>query len=460
MQNFFIVLVSLITLYLSFRLFEKGAGTLSPLRLNTISYVFYVQIVLMTFVGSVFVACNLLDFHYLVQPVSDSTKIYAWLGVLYSMIAMPLAMIALNFVFKVNTRQEFYEYIHKPVYFRQGPLLSFCVLLLFTSISFLVLLYTLTSSEHVPFFTILKGDLAQAAIQRVEVRRNFEGSEYIRNLLGYLMMPIFTYYAAIHAFEKKGLIYWLFFIFNFLMAAFLLVYDTQKAPIVFFILGFLILYTLLRGGVSRKKFIIFFTVAISLIAFGYTLTTETAFWAQITNYDSALWGRIFITEYGGYLLSLELFPDTITQPTWYIGLPSFILDSLGLKNEESARLLMKYINPTGVSTGEANLISSYYLGEAWANYGLIGILLAPFIVGVIVQSVHIFLLKKPKEPLTMAFYSYMTVKWLLSSGFTNFLYLKILLYPFIFYFFFQMLMRTLGNKKIHSGDSAISRSAL
>lgn len=451
MQNIIIILTSLIVLLVSFLLFSKAAGSLSPLKLNTISYVFYVQIFLMTFIGSTMAACKVLDFHYLVKPVTDTTKILAWLGVLYSMIAMPVAMIGVNMAFKLNARKAFNDYINKPIEFNQGPTLSVVILLLFTTLSTFTLLYTVMSSEYVPFLTLLKGNISEAAIQRVDVRRNFAGSEYVRNLLGYLLMPIFAYYAAIYAIGKRKFIYWLIFVVNFLLASLILVYDTQKAPVVFFIIGFLILYTLVKGGVSKKKFLIYFICSIFLIAAGYSLTTEKDMLGQIFSYDSALWGRIFITEYGGYLLSLELFPDIITQPTWYIGMPSFILDFFKLPNEESARLLMKYINPEGVALGEANLISSYYLAEAWANYGLAGLLIAPFVVGIVVQSVHVFLLKNAKEPLIMAFYASITVKWLLSSGFVNFLYLKIILYPLIFYFILRLVINSLGNKKIAAG---------
>jgi oligosaccharide repeat unit polymerase len=447
MQVIIIISVSFVVLLVSYWLFSKAAGSLSPLKLNTISYVFYVQIVMMTFVGSILVACNLLDFHYLVKPVKDVTKIYAWLGVLYSMIAMPIGMILLNKIFRLNAVKAFHAYIKKPVFIRQGPVLSMAIVSVFTIISLLVLLYTIHYSESVPFLTLLRGNMRLAAIERTEIRSAFGGIEYIRNLLGYLMMPVIAYYVFILAYVKRNLLYWILFLLNFCMAAMLLVFDIQKAPVVFFVIGILILYTLLEGGFSRKKFLTFFVTAICLIGVGYVLTTSKNFWDQISNYDSALWGRIFITEYGGYLLSLELFPDKITQPTWYIGLPSFILDFFHLKNEESARLLMKYINPVGVARGEANLISSYYLGEAWANYGWIGIILAPFIVGFVVQSVHIFLLKHPKEPLIMAFYAYITVRWLLSSGFVTFLYLKIILYPLIFYFLFKFLMQLMANKK-------------
>lgn len=449
MQVVFILIVSLIVLIISFKLFSAAAGTLSPLKLNTISYVFYVQIVAMTFVGSILVACNAVDYHYLIIHLSNKTKIYAWLGVLYSMIAMPIAMILLNHAFRIKIKSKFQNYVSKPIEFDYSNKLSITVLTIFTMISVAVLSYTFINSESIPILTLLRGQKELAAIQRVETRSLFGGIEYIRNLLGYLMMPIIAYYAAIFALEKRKLIYWIFFIANFLMASLLLSYDIQKAPLVFFFIGFLILYTLMRGGVTKKRFITYGIIALVLISGAYSVTSDKNMISQLTDFGSALWGRIFISEYAGYALSLEYFPDIITQPTWYIGLPSFVLSFFDLPNVESARLLMMKINPEGVASGEANLISSFYMGEAWANYGWIGFLLSPFIVGFVVQSVHLFLLRHKKEPLIMAFYSYLTVRWLLSSGFVYFLYLKIIIYPLIFYFLFRMLIVSLSRLRAY-----------
>jgi hypothetical protein len=447
MQTAIILLVSLFVFLISYKLFETAAGTLSPLRLNTISYVFYIQIVVLTFIGSILVACHMVDQQYLISRASDKIKVLAWLGICYSMIAMPLSMIALNAAFNLRPKKAFNEYIARPVYFQQGPTLSKVALLVFSGISFLTLIYTIMYSDSVPLFTLLSGDKELAAKERVDVRYMFHGSVYIRNLFGYLMTPIVAYYSAIYAIEKKSFFYKLIFLGNALMAIFLLAFDTQKAPIVFFIFGFLIIWTLIRGGISRKRLMIFGALGLLLIAGGYSFTQGVNALDQLTNIGSSMWGRIFVSEYGGYVLSLEFFPDQIQNPTWFIGLPQAVVTAMGYPNIESARLIMMHINPEGVKAGHANLISSYYMGEAWANYGWFGLLLSPIIVGLVLQSVHIFLLKQPKHPLIIAFYALLTVRWLLSSGFVNFLYLKAILYPLIFYYLYKFILQVLRTKK-------------
>jgi hypothetical protein len=309
-----------------------------------------------------------------------------------------------------------------------------------TIMSFAVLLYILNSNKQIPLVTLLKGNLSQAAEERVTVRRSFGGIIYIKNLLGYLLIPTFTYFAYIYFSLKRNFYSRIIFIFLFICSSILLVYDIQKAPLVFFLMGFVVIQTLINNGISRIKFGIFIIVGLLIVVGGYYLTGGKGI-EQLFDPKSALWSRTFISSYGGYVLSLELFPNTITQPTWQIGIPSIILNTLDLPNTESARLLMMHINPMGVASGEANLISSYYLGEAWANYGIIGIITAPFVVGFVVQSVHVFLLRHKKEPLIIAFYAYITTHWLLISGYVNILYLKQLVFPVFFYFTIKIIVK-------------------
>jgi len=445
--NCFIVVISIIVFVISFLLFKQAAGSLSLLKLNTVSYVFYFQIIISAFIGSVIVALNLADYHYMVSLVENKYKIWAWIGVLYSMIVMPISMNLLNILFKVDSKSSLNKSIEGDMEYTIGPTLSNLILLLMFVHSIIILVYVLSSNKHIPLVTLLQGDIEQAAIERVYVRRNFGGIIYIKNLLGLILMPIFSYFSFLMWQKNKSILRFSLFIMINFATVFLLTYDIQKAPVVFFLFGYVILLTFIRGGISKRTFILFVSFGLLMILLGYYLTGEGGV-TQFLDIKSAFYGRLFISGYGGYLLSLKLFPNIITQPLWYIGIPGFILDFFNLPNIESARLLAIYINPEGVAAGTANLVSSYYLGEAYANYGILGLLIAPVIVGVVIQSVHIILLKSKKTPLILSFYAFITVKWLLNAGFVNFLYLKIVLFPFLLYLITRCIIKLLANKRI------------
>ncbi|HIB83632.1 MAG TPA: hypothetical protein EYN27_07765 [Rhodospirillales bacterium] len=130
----------------------------------------------------------------------------------------------------------------------------------------------------------------------------------------------------------------------------------------------------------------------------------------------------------------------ITDQTYAVGLPSILLKDMGLNVVESARLLKMHVHPETIAAGSGNLYSGFYMGEAWANYGYIGLVIAPLFVGFVIQTVHLFLLLNKKRPLILAFYVGLTVKWVVGAGFTNFLFLKLLIWPLILYLAFNFLL--------------------
>ncbi|MBA3900454.1 MAG: oligosaccharide repeat unit polymerase [Bacteroidetes bacterium] len=419
---------------------------MSLFKLNTVSYVFYFQIITSAFVGSILLATGSIDYHPMVQGISYGTKISAWAWVMYSMLTLPLAMLFLNYIFRFQPKAAFNDYLNKPFDFQSNDFLNKMILSGMVLFAILILWYIFHYTNRIPIITLLtENNPEQAGIDRVDSKRSFSGLDYIKNLGGVVLVPTLAYFSYIFMVKKKNFFYVICFLFLFFISTVLLIYDIQKAPVAFFLFGFLILHTFLFGGVSAKKFLIFTGLGIGLLLLGYQYTSNVNAFDQFTRFNSAFYGRIFISGYLGFPLSLELFPEIIKQPTYQIGLPGFILNFLNLENTESARLLMAHINPEGYEKGSANLVSSYFLGEAYANYGYIGLLIAPLIVGFVVQSVHIFLLKRPKDPLLLAFYASITVKWLLGAGFVSFLYLKIIFFPLVLYFLVKIIINTLKH---------------
>lgn len=429
-----ILCISAVCVIISFLLFQRAAGSMSVLRLNTISYVFYFQILTTGVVGSILLALGKIDFHYLAEPLSRETKVEAWAWVMYSIITLPIAMNLLNYMFKVRARQEFRDYIRKPAKVTFNDRSQLLILSMMLGVSAFLVAYIAYYTERMPIMTLLSGNMEQAMVDRVSAKSAFHGSDYVKGTFVQTLIPVFSYYGVIIAMQRRKLIFWGLSLALIGLAAFMAIYDTQKAPLAFYLLGFLIIYTLVKGGISPVRFAVILGTGVSAIVLGYVFTTDANFLDQITRYESGFYGRLFISGYMAFPLSLELFPKEFPEAALYLsGIPYPILRFFGVEHIESARLIMMYINPEGVAAGTANLVSGYYMGEAYASYGYIGMIAAPFVVGAVVQVVHIYLLRKPKDPLIMAFYAYLTIKWLLGAGFVSFLYLKIILFPFILY---------------------------
>ena len=55
-------IITIIIVLISMQLFKTACGSLSLNKLNTISYVFYFQLIIMTVIGSVFVVTGYADY--------------------------------------------------------------------------------------------------------------------------------------------------------------------------------------------------------------------------------------------------------------------------------------------------------------------------------------------------------------------------------------------------------------
>lgn len=433
-MNALIIIISILCTIASIELFRRACGSMSLLRLNTVSYVFYVQIVTSGLIASVLLAIGALDYNSDVRLISDEVKIEAWIWTMYSIIIMPLGMLALNRFLRIEGRKAFLNFLKAPVEIRGTYERNQLAILALTVFGIAVLAYVLLSTERVPLYTlIVEGDVGQANIDRISSRRNFGGIVHIKNLLGLIVVPVISYYSYILLRVFKTRYFFLFFLVNFSVGALMVSHDIQKAPIAFFVLGFGLVEVFVSKGISVKTFLIFLGIPVVLILVGYSMTSDRNAFDQLLRFNSAFYGRTFVVGYYGFPLSLELFPNVITDPTHAIGVPRFLIGEGSEELRESARLLKMYAHPETIKTGKGNLYSGFYMGEAWANYGYIGLVIAPLIVGFVIQSVHLFVLHHKKNPWLLAFYAGITVKWVVGAGFVNFLFLKLLIWPFILY---------------------------
>ena len=94
---------------------------------------------------------------------------------------------------------------------------------------------------------------------------------------------------------------------------------------------------------------------------------------------------------------------------------------------------MEIFNNSGVKEGTAGVMNSIYLAEAYANFGIIGILISPWLVAFIMSIVSNFILKQRKTPMNIVLYLIVTYTFsnLLIGGFVDFFYNIGLVFSFI-----------------------------
>jgi hypothetical protein len=140
----------------------------------------------------------------------------------------------------------------------------------------------------------------------------------------------------------------------------------------------------------------------------------------------------------GLALTFDVFPEIhpflkgASFPDWFVGL-------FGMESVRSARILMQEVNPTGVRNGTAGVINSLFVAEAYANFGLAGLILAPIYVGIFIYFIHRSLNFGSRTPEQIAFLTYFIFSLPILGGIVGFIWNVNWLF---LYFTFFILRRT------------------
>ena len=453
----FYLIASLAVLAVSFSLFKKAAGTMALNKLNMPSYIFYFHFFSMSFWGSILVV-NHIDNHYLINRLAyDSSRLYGWLAIMYSMICVPAGMLIANIFFKNHDMKKLTDSYAKsriiPLLSEKDSYIKFFLLLL-SAISVFSVMYTFKSIGTIPILSLVKGESAKfLAKLRIDSSRGFQGNVYIRNIFAIGLTPILSYIAFAYykmTKSKKDLLWFLIMVVAGVMIS---TYSLEKSPLLIYMIGFLLLKTLIDGRVSKKLFV--FTglalMTILILAYIFIMGADTdKIYKLFLSPNTGITGRIILSQSAGTFFSFDIFPARHD----FLGISSFsnlVSEIFAMpKSDRSARIIMSIIMPSAVEEGTAGVMNSLFIGEAWADFGLAGVLFSPFWVGFVIQWSYILLLKAEKTPLFLALAVYLTLKWPVSGGFNDFVYnasIVTMLFVFIIIISSALMLRMINTGK-------------
>ncbi|MEO0969906.1 MAG: oligosaccharide repeat unit polymerase, partial [Cyanobacteria bacterium J06639_18] len=236
------ILISIAVLVISYLLFSQVAGSMSLQKINMISWVFFYQLFLHCFIGSILVVYNI-DNHYLIHYiVNEKVRIYGWLAVLYTMIAMPIGMLIAKKIFNITSIKFLLKrYIKSPIsnYISVKDNYIRILLYILSGFSFLVVIYTIITVGGLGLQSILYSVEPEAlARQRIEAGREFGGNIYLRNIFGITLTPILAYIAYGYWKITKSSNDLIWFLFLLLLSLIITTYNLEKSPIFTFLIGF------------------------------------------------------------------------------------------------------------------------------------------------------------------------------------------------------------------------------
>ena len=162
------------------------------------------------------------------------------------------------------------------------------------------------------------------------------------------------------------------------------VLSLTKSKAILFILSIL----MVRSWNSRIKFsAIFFKIVpflfFLLVLAWFFLVKNTELDYLLSPFNTGLIGRIFVSEISSLYSHLSIFGDSVP----HIGLSSlssFLSRTLAIDSlSRSGRIVLETISPSWVDQGFGGVYNTVFFGEAFANFGTVGLILSPLIVCIV-----------------------------------------------------------------------------
>lgn len=271
---------------------------------------------------------------------------------------------------------------------------------LFFLLSLGVLFLYLDKINNIALFSLFSNGIEQAKIDRSNMINNFPGKFhwyklFIRDLLNFLAFSLFANYLV----SKKKL-HLLFFMLVFLSAMFTSIMTTEKGHIIWLIIGMFLVYVLtMKNGVYPFKIIFkvgFILIAILVFLYIYMMGSE-----DVSSALNALFSRAFSGSIMPAYFYIEYFPQkhdflygqSFPNPA---GIFSFTPYSLAIE-------MHHYIFSNKENTDVIGSAASVFWVEAYANLGVLGVLLIPMFVAFMIYLLDFIIDKLELTPLKIGF---------------------------------------------------------
>ncbi|NFP65488.1 oligosaccharide repeat unit polymerase, partial [Clostridium botulinum] len=259
--------------------------------------------------------------------------------------------------------------------------------------------------------------------KRINISHGNYMNQYIQNLLVLGLTPILSYLSYIYYKCTKTNRWKILFFVLFIASIFLKTYNYAKTPVVFYIFVFILINIVIEGSIPIRKLLTVLVLCVSIILLMY-IKIGYDFNKGLDIYNGPI-GRTIFTQVGTLFLHVDLFPYYIP----YLGGRSFSPTILklflgGVSQFRSGRVVMNFYSPEKVVGGTAGVMNSLFIGEAYANFGTIGVLSSVLYIGVLLSIILIIFVKIKKTPINIVIY--VTITSILASasqgGFIDFVY--------------------------------------
>ena len=264
---------------------------------------------------------------------------------------------------------------------RQLSRCEFFWVVVFVLICVAVLVVYLMKVPSIAILTALKEGFVAGQKARSQMGNDFVGKYHWYKLFmrDGLFLATFVLYANWLIKVRKGMFDVLFFFATFFITIFSVVSATEKGPVVTLIVGMFLVYVIVkRGGTYPLKGVL----TIGVFVFTALVAAYVNFMGSMGIFSAikSIFSRAFTGQITPAYWYLEYFP----QFHDFLAGRSFP-NPMGILPFENYRLsveIMNYFHPDILNSGVVGSAPTVYWAEMYANFGVIGVVVSPFFVGI------------------------------------------------------------------------------
>jgi len=422
--------LALVFLIISFFLYKKVAWKLT---LPSFTSFFYFYYIIFAFVGALLFVLKIY-FPYPENTFSVNNRVLLQVFLLVSggLIVIGVVMLMVQSFFGFNPKKDIKNYFYKPidniVSKRESFFLPFFWLNFFIGLIFIGIILWQARRQIIslPIFSVFYSQLEYLKL-RIIIADVLGKRHWL--IAGTMLLKLNTYISFIFASLKKTWKWKITFFFFFFLTLSVVSIPGTKGRILFIFIQLILIkffldYRKWKLSIKKIKKLYFkhivigllIFISISFILFGYF--TENPFLVM-----NAISKRVFLDQIAGIYHILNLYPDQLN-----------FLYGKGFSNPGGilpyepvfvSHQIASYLFPLSVRSKTFLSMSTIFYGEAYANFGWIGVITFLFIVGIIIQVINVFFIRHfRKNAITLSVYVILTTEWI----FTSFVDLNVIIF--------------------------------
>jgi len=207
--------------------------------------------------------------------------------------------------------------------------------------------------------------------------------------------------------KKKGLLFFSFFI----LTLFSKLLPLAKGPAASYVISIVCLWSFCSSKKIQLKKLFQIGLLIALtVFFMYQISFD---FERASDTFLSIIDRIFLVQYASLPLHFKIFPEFVPFAN---GLSATIFKWLGFEHIEVSREVMAFIFPRQVVENTLGTANTLFIGDAYGNFGVFGVVFSPIIVAFwIFLSAE--LLNRSKNSINVAFSFYLL--WMFVNSFNG-----------------------------------------